>query len=305
MNPNPSSFASTPKSNRWIRLTVLGLASGFVAWRLLETETSIESFLRAWPPSAVAAWAVMLLPVNLGLEVLKWRRMTGRSWRLAVGDVLAGAAAGLASPNRTGDALARWLRMPEETRELGLRASVSGSAAQGSITLLIGGCGLAWLGHEGWSLLTLLFAAAMIGLYLQWSPDGRRWMKRLPRRIAEGIERHMPLGETPALGSALRLEVLGWSAARYLVFSAQYALMLLGFGVAVRGADIAAIWLLNAVVPTGGLAEFGVREASALAVLQPSDASSAVVWATFALWALNLLFPGILGLAFLKRHHVD
>ncbi|MGB1076242.1 MAG: hypothetical protein ACPGYK_08645 [Flavobacteriales bacterium] len=304
MKPNQP-FASTTKSNRWSRLAILGLALGFVGWRLLETETSILSFRQAWPPDGVAAWSVLLLPVNLGLEVLKWHRMTGRTWRLATGDVLAGAAAGLASPNRTGDGLARWLRLPEEARELGLRASLSGSAAQGSVTLLIGGCGLAWLGHEGWSLLTLIFATAVIGLYLQWSPDGRRWVKRLPRRIAESIERHMPMGDIHALNLSLRLEILGWSAVRYVVFSAQYALMLQGFGVAIHGADIAAIWLFNAVVPTGALAEMGVREASALAVLQPSDASSAVICATFALWALNLLFPGILGLAFLKNHHVD
>ena len=147
-------------------------------------------------------------------------------------------------------------------------------------------------------------ALALVGLavLLFWSPSlraepRRRWMQRVARWLSKHVARDQH-GPIPA---RRRLEIVGWSTLRYAVFTGQYLWMLAAFDVEERAAAVAVVWLVNAAVPTGALAEFGVREASALAVMQPADAAVAgVVAATFALWMLNLLIPGLLGIKHLR-----
>lgn len=254
-----------------------------------------------WP----SGWAVVvaaLVPVNLGLEVVKWRRLTERPWGEAWRDVLAGAAAGFVSPNRAGDGVARVVRLPRSMRERGVRAAMNGAAAQGWVTVAAGGAGLLALGESDAGAAVCGLAAAGLGVLVFWSPQLRRepsgrWMRRVVAWLSAHVARDAR-GPIPAMR---RLEIVGWSGLRYAVFTGQYLWMLEAFGVRERVAAVAVVWLLNAAVPTGALAEFGVREASALAVMQPADAAVAgVVAATFALWVLNLLIPGLLGIKHLQ-----
>jgi hypothetical protein len=121
------------------------------------------------------------------------------------------------------------------------------------------------------------------------------------KRAMDWVSSHVAQDARGPIPAWRRVEVIGWSALRYAVFTGQYVWMLQAFGVAQRAAAVSVVWLVNAAVPTGALAEFGVREASALAVMQPADeAVAGVVAATFALWTLNLLLPGLLGIRYLR-----
>lgn len=281
-----------------LQIAVLLLATGFVAAKLLET----RGLARFGWPGLEAGIVVALVPLNLGLEVVKWRRLTGRAWGEAWRDVLAGAAAGFVSPNRAGDGLARVIRLPRGLRERGARAAMNGAAAQGWVTLAGGGIGLLALGRPAAGAAVCALALVGLAVLLFWSPSlraepRRRWMQR----VARWLSKHVARDQRGPIPARRRLEIVGWSALRYAVFTGQYLGMLAAFDVKERAAAVAVVWLVNAAVPTGALAEFGVREASALAVMQPAGAAVAgVVAATFALWMLNLLIPGLLGIKHLR-----
>lgn len=291
-----------------MRLGILVAALAFILWQLRARgawDAALWRLAVAEGDGLLLGLMALLMPVNLGLEVLKWGQTSGRPFPLATRDVLAGTAAGFLSPNRVGDGLARVARLPAALRERGVRASVSGSVAQGVITLGVGGLA-ATAPALRWPVLTA--ALAILVTYLFWTPDARNIRQRLPVRLQNWVDGRLGIGD-PAEASLplrLRLALLLWSALRYCVFTAQYLIALLAFEVEAGWQDVAMVWLVNAAVPTGALAEFGVREASALAVLQPAGLEAPrVVLATLAVWGVNLLLPGGIGLGQIRFRHVS
>ncbi len=289
--------------NRHIRTGILLAALAFVAVQLHRNQAWDADLWLSIPdqiqPHLLLA-GLSLMPLNLSLEIVKWCRLTGRPLPHGARDVLAGAAAGFVSPNRIGDGIARVVRLPADLRERGVRASLSSSFAQSWCTLAFG----AWAFGSRPALAGGLAALSVLGVaaYLVWTPRvgwlPRNWSAWLEKRITWQADAPIPI--------RLRLTTLGLSALRYAVFSAQYLLILRAFRVATGFRDIAGIWLVNTVIPTGALGEFGVREASALSVIQPADgfAAASIVAATLITWTVNLLIPGLVGIRFIARNHV-
>lgn len=282
-----------------VRAAILVGAVVVVAWQL-RTAGALD--LQLWRFAVQSgdglclALVALMMPLNWGLEVVKWGQTAKRPFPLALRDVLAGAAAGFVSPNRIGDGLARVARMPAADRERGIRASLSGSAAQGLMTLL-GGAFALRATSAGPALL--LAAGLALLVYFSWTPDARGLRRALPSRFGAWLDARLGMSDpnTAALSVRSRAATLLWSALRYLAFTAQYLIALSAFEVDAGWAEVAKVWLVNAAVPTGALAEFGVREASALAVMQPGGLTApGVVMGTLWVWGVNLLIPGLLGL---------
>ena len=289
--------------NRHIRTGILLAALAFMAVQLHRNQAwdaalwlSLSDQIQ---PHLLLA-GIALLPLNLSLEIVKWSRLTGRPFPLGARDVLAGAAAGFVSPNRVGDGLARIVRLPTDLRERGIRASLSGSFAQSWCTLAFG----TWAFWTRPALAGFLATLSALGLaaYFVWTPK----LTRLPRKASAWLEKRITWQADAPIPVRLRLTTLGLSALRYAVFSTQYLLILRAFRVTADLRDIAGIWLVNTVIPTGALGEFGVREASALAIIQTPHgfAAAGIVAATLVTWAVNLLIPGLVGIRFISRNHV-
>lgn len=289
--------------NRHIQMGILLLALAFVAFQL-HTHQAWDANLwlsladQTQPHLLLAG--LSLMPINLSLEIVKWCRLTGRSFPQGARDVLAGAAAGFVSPNRIGDGLARIVRLPADLRERGIRASLSSSFAQSWCTLAFG----AWAFWTRPALAGFLVALSVLGLaaYFLWTPR----VGRLPRKASAWLEKRIAWQPDAPIPISLRLTTLGLSALRYAVFSTQYLLILRAFRVTTGFRDIAGIWLVNTAIPTGTLGEFGVREASALSIIGPPHgfATAGIIAATFITWTINLLIPGLIGIRFISRNHV-
>ena len=246
-----------------------------------------------WPP-VDGPWllgAVLLLPLNLGLEVAKWMRLTGFRLGPAVRHVFVGAAAGFLTPNRIGDGFGRAAAVHPDDRERALRAWTTSAGAQTLVTVAAGAGALIAAERTGWALLATLATLAGTRLFLSWSPLITPWAAAAP------------------VPTPLRAEALLWSSARYAVFTAQFLLALLAYGVVPPAAwpalvpEVATVWLCNALVPTAALGELGVREALTLAVLDPAaPAAASAAAAAFTVWAMNLALPAALGaLLFTRR----
>jgi hypothetical protein len=223
-----------------------------------------------------AVWAVLALwPVNMGLEVAKWHRLSSaggaRPWREAWREVLAGQTWALLGPFRLADGAGRLAASrADHLRSVeGAKAYGWGAAAQGWATWAWAIPALAMWGWHSAAALTCLVVGGAAAVLL--------------RGGAGGV-------------------VLALSLSRYAVFAAQYLLCLVGWGALapdtawVEGFPrIAAVWCATSSIPWP--AELGVREAAALWAFDENLPS--VVVATFVLWAINRVSSAAVGAFFL------
>jgi hypothetical protein len=293
------------------------LACGFLYTQLSSTKgTATLDAL-----SSAASWhelafpfglVVALMFLNWGLEAAKWRWLMRPVQRLSMADAfkatIAGTSVALVTPNRTGEFIGRVLFLDPAQRVRGAFATALGSMAQFVITLVMGGSALlamlvlqvALPWPSGWMSDSLISLTALVAggtLVLYFHPGLFRqlllmvpFLKRSERASAvlNGFERHE------------LLVVLLLSAARYLVFTAQFVLLLqvLHSGVSLQQAMLAVpvIYLVSTLIPTLLLTELGVRGSTAVALLAPlGGAVASVLLATFVLWLINLVMPAMAG----------
>ncbi len=270
------------KASSWVRehrrslswITTLVAVAG-LTWTL-STHGGWSSLAEATLTRASClVMAVLLWPLNLGLEAWKWRRLssdalepgTSRSWAVVWKEVLVGQTWALLGPFRLADGAGRLATVddPRLKSEAGAKAFALGAASQGWATWFFAIPALALAGFGFWAgMLGLL--VALVG----------RWLS---------LRFH---------GSVAALSLL-----RYVTFATQYLLMLSAWNVlapsqwiAYGHPRIAAVWCAVGSIPWP--AELGVREAMAAWVF---DAHlPGVVAATFALWLVNRVGSAALGL---------
>jgi len=256
----------------------------------------------------IAVVSVLML-LNWGLESRKWRILVCEverisRWRAFMA-TLAGTPIGLITPNRVGEFVGRVLFLAPEHRIAASFATALGSIAQFVVTVVLGLLGLIALlfGAEhdrvspaasAWVGLCALVASVTVLLYF--NPDLlRSAIARVP--VIKRWERHAAvLGR---FGNRMLTRVLLISAARYAVFSVQFALLLGALAdVAVADALIAipAVFLVSTLIPTVMLTELGVRGSVAVAFFATSASNEeGVFMASTVLWLINLGLPAMAG----------
>ncbi len=261
--------------------------------------------------------AVVLIPVNWGLETWKWRSLASKLepipfWR-AYRAVMTGLCLGFITPNRVGDYAGRILELQTDRRTDAIGAVFLGRISQMLVTLGAGSLSLFYLsaGFAGKAgpgglllagILTAALAGALLGglLYSRYLPRLFDWL--IPLRP---LKKYLQILETysPAeIGLVLLLSFL-----RYGVFTGQFGLLLSVFGVelslAEAGAGIAGTYLLKSLLPSfNALGDLGLREVSALYFFSFfGQQHLPVITASLSVWLLNIALPTILGLFFVLR----
>ena len=270
------------KASAWVRghrrtlswMTSLAALSG-LTWTLSQHggwASLSETTLAHWPFLAVA---LLLWPVNMGLEAWKWRRLTSdalesdvmRTWAVAWKEVLVGQTWALLGPFRLADGAGRLSAVNDGRLRgaAGAKAYAVSALSQGWATWCWAVPALCLVGQE-WAAACL---GLMVGVVARWIPVSFHW--------SVGV----------------------LSLVRYAAFAFQYLLMLSAWNVfhpmqwASQGFPrIAAVWCAVGSIPWP--AELGVREAAAAWVFD--DHLPGVVAATFALWLLNRVGSALLGL---------
>ncbi len=281
------------------------------AWRTLLASALLEN----GPGRPAVLLALLLVPLNWGLEAWKWHRLArhlepvsfGRSLRA----VLVGLTLGFATPNRVGDYAGRILELKSARRLDALGAVFLGRYAQLVVTVLAGGAGLLYFvlkfylaGYPaaglGVSLAALaLGTAVLLPLYRSRILLAVLTLLRPLRRFRRFLA-VMPTYPAGALHALLAI-----SGLRYAVFCLQFLLLLHAYGTtAPLGPGLAAVagtFLLKSLVPSlNALADVGVRELSATHLFgllaQPA---LPVLSASLSLWVLNIALPSAAGLLLL------
>ena len=241
-----------------------------------------------------AGAALALLPAALLIQWWKWRVLLRTSApeisdAAVLHSLLAGFGLGLVTPGRLGE-IGRGLVLPGR-RMAATRLALCDRLLSASVTLLSGAlCAAAVIpGAGGW----LLGAAAGAG-----GTAGCGWflIRRLRRRPGwPELPRQVPLRAWGAnLAGALTFN---------LVFFLQFHLLLLAAGPLPPAVvwSVPVVFALKTLLPISFL-DLGVRESAAVAVLGPAGVDAAAALnASLLLCAVNVVIPGLPGLAVLGR----
>jgi len=93
---------------------------------------------------------------------------------------------------------------------------------------------------------------------------------------------------------------------RYAVFSTQYWMMMVAFGLdkpaILAFALIGLIFLIKSILPSLAFSELGIRESTALFVTGLFGISAITAFGSaFVLYLINIITPSLLGLIFIQR----
>jgi len=300
---------------RWLFAAKAALAAVAVAAlvRVAHPASVLDAFRSADPRWLGAALA--LLPLNVGLEAVRWGRLVrhvapGVRMRDAVVAVVGAYPLGLLTPGRVGDYVGRAAFLPAvpagalAALTFGERMAtfwcclVGGLAALALSPAPLPGPAGAWTAVAAWAA----GGAAVIGAaFVSPRRTARALAAVVPVRAvrrAVGAFGLVPRGESAAL--------VALSAVRYVVFSAQFVLLVRAFAPGAPwgpvAAGVAVVFLLKSAVPQVTLGDLGVREGAAVFALAGAGVGPAeALNASLAVFAVNLVLPALAGVPLLAR----
>jgi uncharacterized membrane protein YbhN (UPF0104 family) len=284
-----------------------------------DLQTSLRQMFSTLKNKGGIALAVVLIGMlfNWGLEARKWQMLVKPLQRIsflrAFSAVLSGVSFSINTPNRIGEYGGRVLYLKNNRSKLkAIAATMVGSFSQLIVTIIFGLIGLMYyiskftlvkgdnhFASGFWEKILLgvltVICALIILLYFRLQIIVAIFEKipflRKARVFIQIIVRY-------SAGDLERLLLL--SACRYMVFSAQYLILLDSLGVEMHWWQgflmNAVIYLVMALVPTIAIAELGLRGKVSLYFMGLlSTNSPAIIAATVGIWCINLLLPAILG----------
>lgn len=277
--------------------------------------------------------SVLLIPVNWGLEALKWWWMVKRYYpeepfRDCFQSVIAGITTGIFTPNRIGEYAGRILYLSPGHRAEAVMMLMLDRAAQMLITLLMGSAALYLLvqAHEN-QLIAGLHAAGITfePTWLPWMYAGLATVNLIvltgifnPHTLHKLLWK-FPLQRLPLVAKAsdalldlesrLLARILVVGAVRSTVFSLQYVLLMWAFGytgsLSLALGMIWVIFFIKSAIPSVALSELGVRESTALLVMGLWAVPDTVAFSsTFLLYVLNIILPALIGTIFVQRMRI-
>ncbi len=265
----------------------------------------------------VALLLVLVLMIfNWGLEARKWQKLVKPledvSFIRAFGAILSGVSLAINTPNRIGEYGGRMLYLKNGNKLKSIAATIVGSFSQLIVTVIFGLIGLmfymvrfapatgsSYLAPTIWGKILIgalaIICVLIIMLYFRLEIILSVFKKvRFLRKASVFVQ---IIGRYSA--ADLRYLLL-LSALRYVVFSAQYLILLDALGMEFLWWQAfllnSIIYLVMAVVPTIAIAELGVRGKVSIYFLGLLSSNTvAIAAATGGIWFINLFLPAVLG----------
>jgi hypothetical protein len=307
--------------NKTTKITLnygLGIAiTALLFWSLyrqLKTQLADVDLEHWWPEDTwpYLLFALLLVPVNLGIEARKWQRLAGSALPLtyaeSVKSLLGGIAFSMITPNRIGEYPGRILFLARKNSTRLISVSVLGGCTQLLAVLIFGALGLIYYNvhFPGLWPAVLLVGSLLITLLVwlfywrfeRWAPylERLKWLRKF-RMYGQMMGRFTTRQQT---------EILWLALLRFMVFTLQYYLMLRWMGIMIPLADgfflgSLFFWAM-AVIPSIALAELGIRGEVSLFLFHTFTANKlGILTATIGLWGVNLVIPALIGSILLLR----
>lgn len=300
-----------------LKLCISLLAVAYVLNRILQEESFHFDVLSS-PESTLAILALILMPLNLGLETRKWQvllriKNEDISFRLLFKGVLVGMSLGIFTPNRIGEYAGRLSVLPKNLRFDGGVFTLINRLSQMVITLIMG-IGVFFLSqplqiHTSYPLLASLLpwiTAGLLFVLITMIFTLPLWSNILIKLIPRHSKFHKWTGKIMDIPVYILSRVLLLSLLRYFIFSLQYLLLIYAFGseqgIFEVGLLVVMVFLIKSLAPIASFAELGIREAVAVTVGGWIGISSLTATSSaFALYVVNLVIPALLGLFLLYK----
>ncbi|HOF92375.1 MAG TPA: lysylphosphatidylglycerol synthase domain-containing protein [Tenuifilaceae bacterium] len=307
-------------SKGWITFFRIGFAIaayGFIVLKLHRQGTdnillAIGNFsiTQGWPYLLAA---LLLMPLSWSIEAYKWKLALSEVERLrfvtAWKSVWYGVAAGFLTPNRVGDPFGRMVFISPENRGKAIVLGIWCGLSQLLATIFFGFAGLSlWFGisHSleelfGNTLYLMAFVEVLLLVTVVFLTIGSisKYLQRVPllRRLLAGESLSLKIKPIKSL------KILGLSLLRYTVFSTQFILLLICFGIEgelqLLYSGVFLSYLFAGVVPSFTVTEVVVRSGFAVAFIGLVDPNPvAIVAATLSIWLLNVTIPTVVAVWF-------
>lgn len=272
-----------------------------------------------WQNAGWLVAALLLVPINWSLETQKWRELMHRLepipfWR-AFQAVLAGTAFSLITPNRIGEYGGRVLMVRVADKWQTVVATLVGSFSQIVVLFSAGFIGTAVFASRYFHLppsyligsLFLVILGIALLLFLYYNIDLLIPVVRRIPYLKRGIRHLEVLREYT---QAQLTYVLVYSALRYAVYSFQYYLLLLFFGIKIHLisalTSIAFIFFIQTALPSLPGAALPLRSVVATLVWSDyADNQLTILAVSFGLWVMNVGIPALVGMFFILNVDVN
>lgn len=248
--------------------------------------------------------AVLLMPVNWGLETVKWKSLLRSQVSLSrlLKSIIAGITVGFVTPGRSGEFAGRVMFLNNDNGTKVFYLSSIGGLAQTAASLVIG-VPFIYLWRTDVFITEIVTGSAAFYLLVFFRFD------ILNRLLSSWSFLHkyglvIQHGDLPEIET--QVYVLFLSALRFMVYTLQYVLLLMFFGV---GNNLLALsthsivyLLAQTFSPLMPLLDFSYRGASALFVFKGFSANSiAILSAVMMVWLINLVLPAVTGYFFILK----
>jgi hypothetical protein len=304
-----------------LKASILVLASLFIYHKFLGKNDSLKQFealIKVISRNQVIytlSAVVLLMALNWFLESLKWqylaKKLTRISVWVAVEAVFCGLTWAIITPNRIGEYGGRVMFLPNRKRIHGIFAMAVGSFAQNTVTNLLGVLASLWfiryfLNMNGWLylgvvLLSLIYLTLFMLFYFN-----IKWMVGWLDRISFLKKYHRFFDIMGRYNINELLVVIGYSLARFVVFSFQYYLIihLLLPNIPFINMILTVIVFLfiQSAIPSLDILDIGVRNFTAMHLfLFITNQQIAIIAAVSSIWLINLIVPAIIGSVFVFK----
>lgn len=298
----------------WLVKILIGLGSfALIYWRLKDdlTPENVEMLKSSFSTSTAYILffiAVLLIPVNWGIESYKWKLITAPienvSLTAAMKSVYSGVCVGNLAPGRATEFLAKILFFKPENRPTITLLHFANGMFQLSVTILLGLIGL-FLKlnlNSGFSsmqvILIIVFCVALLITFSIFILKFDAFQEKLIRLLKKRVE-----GTTVSykFTKPISIRLILFSFLRYFVFTLQFVLILKLFykGFASEYMVLASVFvyfLLTTILPMISIIEPAVRAAIALLVFGGIGFPEiSLVITAVMIWLINIVVPSIIG----------
>ncbi len=251
--------------------------------------------------------AVLLMPLNWGLETIKWKALLQSEvpGSRLLKSIIAGITVGFVTPGRTGEFAGRVMFLNDNNGAKVFYLSSIGGLAQTAASLVIG-VPFVFIWSNDPFITEIITASAAVYLLVFFRFD-------LLNRLLSSwsfLQKYglvIEHGDLPAIGT--QVYVLFLSALRFTVYTLQYVLLLMFFGVSTNMLALfthSVVYLLaQTFSPLMPLLDFSYRGASALYVFKNfSNNNIAILSTVMMVWLINLVAPAVIGYFFILKRKV-
>jgi len=258
---------------------------------------------------------MFLMLINWGLDAVKWKRLMSGLKKISFFQsfkaVLCGVTFSVFTPNRIGEYVGRIFYIERLPPLKAIALTLIGSFSQVLITIIIGTVGFCvfTIIYFEWDLyinyLNFFVAGLLIALLLITYFNVRLFEDLLNKvSFLKRFKKYVSIFSSLSYNELLKL--LGLSFLRYAVFTAQYLLLLLMFGIEFSIMEglmmIGLIFFVQTIIPTIALVELGVRGGVSIFFLSYlTDNTLGILSASYSLWLINLVLPAIIGAGLIFR----